>query len=749
MNLVKCRVKYNHKIYPRTPHSSGEFAIMRFEIVEILEGEDIGIIETFKGDMCEIEWGEIYTVIAERVEDPTYGKQYEIKYIGQPAKLDSKEEQKIFLSKILTENQIKNLYDSLEDPIKVIMSRDTEKLCDVEGIGVSTAIKMIDKVHHSIDYSEAYVALDHLGLTKNTIEKLVDTYGSPEIVINQINKNPYETLTKVDGIGFRKADDIALENGYTENDPRRLLYLSQYVLNEYANNGHSYVHAYDFMDRIEEETYELDRQAFGNIIKSNPNIFYVFDRDGERYIALQEIHQLEERVAEELIRIRDGANEFEYDKWMEKVRKIEEEQGWEHTDEQLEAIEKLIKNQVVVVTGYGGSGKTSSVKAVTEILSKYSFAQTALSGRASSRMAEITGEEGYTIHRLLGYNPRTGFYYNKENQLDVDIIILDELSMVGGEIFLKLIEAIKTGSKLVLLGDEGQLESIGKMNILTDLVESGAIVSCRLTQIHRQAKKSGIIEASMKFRKGEQLFNSNYEGQMILGELEDFELNVVKDRKLLPNMIAEQFKDWKDKVDINELQVIVPMKERGDISCLPLNIKLQNIYNPEKKGMKAKSIKKKKGNVEFEIRVGDKVINRKNNYYTVNLQGKTTPIFNGYIGIVTELDEKQGTAIIDFYGIGEIYVTKKAMKGIELGYAITTHSYQGSQADVIIYSIDHTAYMLLNREQIYTGVTRAQKYCIMNTENKSLRYAIDHSEVKNKRTFLKDILDKYKIKNIE
>jgi exodeoxyribonuclease V alpha subunit len=745
MDFVKCKVKLNRKLFPRDFHKSGEFAIMKFNIVEIIEGNSLlEENEIFKGNMCEIEYGEIYTVTAEEIVDEKWGKQYQIKYIGQPAPLNSEEEQKIFLSRILTENQVEMLYSTFKNPMEIIRSRDIEALCQVKGIGVFTAEKIIDKVFSAVDYSQAYVELDKYGLSNNLIEKLIGVYKSPEVVINKIKENPYILADEVSGIGFRKADEIALANEYTLNDPRRLLHLSKYILTEEANNGHSYIHAYDFMDRIEQETDDLSSEILGDVIKEN-NDFYAFDLDGERHISLTKIYNLEKKVATELIRINNGENNFDYGDWELKIKKLEERQGWKYTDEQYNAIRELLTNQVLLVTGYGGTGKSSTVSAMTEVLSGYGFAQTALSGRASSRMQEITGEAGYTIHRLLGYNPRTGFFYNSKNQLDVDIVVVDEVSMIGGEIFLRLLEAIKTGAKLVLLGDEGQLESIGTMNILHDLLKSDVIKSCRLTKIHRQAQKSGIIETSMKVRNGEQLFDSRFTGQKIIGELEDFVLNVVKDSTDLPGLIERQFEEQMQNIsNICELQVIVPLKDRGNIGCFQLNIKLQDIYNPIKEGIKTKRISLKKNKREFEIRIGDKVINRKNNYKTFNINGENTPIFNGNIGIVQDINEENKTMVVDFNGIGLVYISKDAIDGIELGYCITTHSSQGSQFDVVIYALDHSAFMLLNKEQVYTGITRAKKFGIMNVENRSLRHAISTSEVKNKQTFLAQLLEEIK-----
>ncbi len=743
-DYVKCKAKMVYKLFPKGTLESGEFGIVKFLIDDVLEGDLRGGVETFVGIMCELEYGEVYTIFAEEMFDDKFGKQYSIKFIGQPASLSTEKEQRIFLSKILTENQVNNLYSTFDNPIEIILDGDIEKLCQVQGLGAINAQKLIDKVESSIDYSSAYVELDDYGLSNHMIQKLIEVYKSPEVVIKKIKENPYILSSEIEGIGFKKCDSIALSNGYTLNDPRRLKALSLYILDEYAQEGYSYIHAYDFMDRIEEETDDLDNEILGDLIKNN-NEFYAFTKDEERYIALSRVYNLERRVAEELIRINNGENKFKYDQWQERIKQIEQEQGWEHTDEQLKAIEELLNNQILVISGFGGTGKSSSVGGMIAVLPNYSFAQTALSGRASSRMQEITGEDGFTIHRLLGYNPRTGFTYTRDNQLEIDIVILDELSMVGGDIFLRLLEAIPTGTKLALLGDEGQLESIGLMNILTDLIKSNVIKSCQLTKIHRQAQKSGIIEASMKIRNKEQLFGKDFTGEMIIGELQDCKLSVTKDSEKIPRMIENEFKAWLEKTDIMELQVVVPMKDRGNGSCFPLNLRLQEIYNPIKKGLKTKSLTFTKDKKEFEIRVGDKVINRKNNYKTVNTNGQVTYIFNGNIGIVKNIDEDTRTMIIDFYGIGEIVISKKALQGIELGYVITTHSSQGSQFDVVIYSLDHSAYRLLNKEQAYTGITRAKKYCSIVAENKSLRYATETSEIKNKQTFLADLLDEINI----
>lgn len=737
---IKCKCKLIHRLHPHynIPLCNGDFAILKMFITDVLEGEvnqECGDKAIFKGVVCEVDKFEEYTILAEEVEDEKYGIQYDIRYIGLPVDLSDISKQKKFLSKILTKNQVDNLYATFENPLEIIENGDIESLCSVKGIGESTAEKIIEKVYSSIDYSKAYIELDEYGLTNNMIQKLVDIYNSPEVVINVIKSNPYKLINDVEGIGFKKADEIALKNGYDESNPTRLFYLAQHVLEENAENGYSWLDGYDFMDKVRELVDGLNEDAFYKIITDNTNIFYAFDNEvtGERCIALKKNYLLELRIAEELMRIKNGENMFDYGNWETDIKEQEKRQGWSFTDEQKQAIKGIIENNVVVVTGYGGTGKTTTVGAVTNILKDHIISQTALSGRAACRMSEISGEEGYTIHRLLGYKPQSGFTYNKGNKLPSECIIVDEVSMIGGEIFYSLVQAIQTNSKLILLGDTGQLESIGKMNILNDLIKNGTIPCYHLTKPHRQALKSGIIEASMKIRNKEQLFEKDYDGAFVIGELQDCYFDITLNKNEIPNMIADYFEDLIQENSIQEVQVIVPNTDRGQLSCQSLNPILQDIYNPYKNQAKIQV-------GEYELRVGDKVINRRNNYKTKNIEGVITPIFNGDMGIVLEINNKARSIIIDFETKGKIKVSKSGLPCIKLGYCITTHSSQGSQFDHVIYGLDYGAYTLLNKEQAYTGVTRAKITCTVCAESRAFMKAVATSEINKKQTFLPMLL---------
>lgn len=763
---IKVEVKFAKQFYPKYDETieDGDFGIVSWEIINVIEGNPIPhpIFDTIttKGNMCSVNRLETYTIIAREAPNE-YGMQYDLLYVGQPADLSTVQQQKIFLSKILTEKQVEELFNTFDSPITHIIDKNIKELTKVKGIGEHTAQKIIEKYENSKDYSKAYIELDSYGLTNNMVQKLVDTYMSPDIAIKKIKENPYILATEVDGIGFIRADDIALENGLEWDSIQRIKAYIQYYLKDEAEKGNSYVYANYLMYEIEDNLGGVGNENIGIAMKElvEDEIVGLEDiKNDYKRVYLVKYKELEQKVCDELLRILDGENRFEFGDWEDKIKRLELKQGWEYTKEQWKGIQLALKNQVCVITGSGGTGKTSVVSAMLEALNaksgKYSFSQTALSGRASAKLQEVTGEEGMTIHRLLGYNPIEGFKYNKKNKLPLNLIILDEISLVGGNIFLKLIEAIQTGSKLIIIGDDGQLESIGCMNLAKDLIECGVIPVIKLTEIHRQAKKSGIITESVKIRQGEQLFDSYFEGIDTRGELQDFELNIMEDKDYIRQTMVNYFKEWYPKVkDIMNIQLLVPVKERGDCCVAMLNDDIQQIYNPPTKTKKEiEVILNKKKDKKYILREKDKVMILKNNYKTLNQMGDETPIFNGWMGTVQEIDEEMEKAVKVYFPIIDdvILVPLGELQNVQLGYASTIHKMQGSDSDVIIGGIDYsTPPFMRTKELVYTLVTRAKKHCILVAQNAALREAIDTSGVSEKNTFLKEMLrknlsDKYK-----
>lgn len=749
-DLFRAKIVLKGQRYPQGKVENGGYAILSAEVIEVTEGNTDGIDDwnkqiILKGTVPVLDFKASYNFTGEYIEDAQWGKQYNIIALNEQFDIETDEDKRAFLSLVLTESQLNNLYNMYDNPFDLIANENVPELIKVKGIGVATSEKLIDRFKANIDNSKAYLGLMEYGLTKNMIDKLVESYESIDILIGKIKENPYVIAGEVDGIGWKKADSIALGTGIDRLSHYRLSAFITYYLEQRANRGDSWVTPVDVMEALwgeidEDLNREHTKPVFDKLYEDEIVIW-----DEERtFIALSKYYHLERSIAENLIRINNSTNTFEYEGWEKITKEIEREQGWEYTDEQLKGIETVLKNQVVVITGFPGTGKTSIANAMMKVLEQYSKGLCALAGRASARVSETTGLEGYTIHRLLGYNPTEGYIYNRNRKLPIDIILLDETSMVGGKLYYRLVQAIENGSKFIMLGDDGQLESIGTLNIFKDLLDSGIIPSVKLTKIHRQAKKSAIITESAKLREGQQLFKSNWTGIETRGELQDLKLEIYDEKEMTFFAVMDNFKEQLKKYkNINDVQVIVPVKYRGDASLYALNNEIQDYYNPQKGNWsKEMSVKRfvKKQDFSYVLKEGDKVINRKNNRKATHVNtGKEIPIWNGDIGIVKEINGNSGL-IITFQTQGDVYVRKNKNFAIELGYAITVHSSQGSEYKSVIVGIDYSSYSLLTRELINTAITRAQKHCVLCAENTALEYAINTSRVPHKQTFLHKFL---------
>lgn len=742
MSNLEAKVKVNKIIYPRNGISTGDFGIISCSVDEVIEGEPIldkwGSI-TVKGTMPEINLFDTYKLIGKLVKDPNYGWQYEIVYMGTQYDMTDEREQKIFLSHILTESQLNELFNTFSNPIQYIENEDVAALCKVKGIGAVVANRIIQKYKDTVDYSSILVELDGYGLTNTMINKLIKTYQSPDVVIQKVKENPYILADEVDGIGWHKADALALKTGMEETSPFRIQAFLKYYLEQEAQKGNSWVYPSDLLYAVEEMLGEdIDQEHFKKILYTMFENEELYWNSEKTFIALRKYYDLEKNIKNELMRLLNAENKFEYSDYELKLSLMEDYQGWQYTDKQKEAIITALKNNVVIITGGAGTGKSSSVKGFLEIMKNYSFAQTALSGKAAARLTELSGARGSTIHKLLGYSPSEGFAYNKEFPLPFDIIILDETSMVGAELFYQLIQAIKTGAKFVMLGDIGQLEAIGLANVFNDMIDSGVIPVVVLDKIHRQAQKSAIITNSMEVRNGNQIVKQGWTGIETRGELQDLIVDIYDDKILTAPTVMNWFKkEYEENPNIMDIQIIVPLKDKGDACTFELNNSIQEYYNPADRRKRETTVTKNKKT--YILREGDKVINVVNNYKTTDEDGNEQPIFNGYVGIIKLIDYDY--MVIDFDICGRVMIYKKFWKNIEPAYALTCHKLQGSQAKTVIIGLDYTAYTLLTKEWVYTALTRASKKCILCAESSALRFAVSNSNIQTKQTFLAKMLN--------
>lgn len=748
----------------KTIHRNNDsyFTIASFDLVKEIDGEvEIHpIYKTFTvvGIMPYLMEDADYEISATEVENKKYGKQYQVNSINLylPNGIESKEGQKEFLDIIFTKLQVKEMYEALDDPYMTLKDGDISSLVKVKNCGMKTAVAWIDKFKTYMPLSNAMKELSEYGLTEALLRRIVNHYKSSDIAVEIIQNKPYK-LIEVDGVGWHKCDEIAMKGGLKPDSPERIGTYILYYLQERANEGYSYIPA-DANTEIENGIVSKTQKPinfidtmiefFGDDISDEAlkgGLDYVNDQlwfsDDRKFVGLKRIYDLEMSVAENLIRIRDGENDFKYSNWKDIIKQKEIDQGWEYNEQQIEGIKAVLENQVVVITGKAGTGKSSIVDAMIAVLQGYSYAQTALSGRAAARMAEITHEEGYTIHRLLGFpkgdRDHGGFVFHEDNKLPRDIIILDEVSMVDGELFNRLVKAIKTGSKLIMLGDTGQLECIGCMNIAADLIASKEIVSIELSQIHRQAANSGIITESIKAREGIQLIEKDWIGTEVRGKLNDLVLDCFSDKSnTFYKVMQHASSELEDGTDIMDLMVIAP-SYKNESGVDNLNAALQSLYNPD--SPEKKEVFVQKSSKAWILREGDKIINVQNDYYAKNKF--TAGIFNGNIGVVKNIDIDANTIAVDFQDIpGIMILPKKNWKDLELGYAITCHKAQGSQCKKVIVGLDFGSFIQLSREWVYTAMTRAIDKCYMIAQNNALRYAVSKNSISVKRTHLVKLL---------
>ena len=722
-----------------------QWGIVICSIDEVLKGDFIGDKNgmVFKGNMPEPVRGATYIIVADYVEDPKWGNQYNIKSIYSDISFDKEDKKgkEKFLLSIFTPNQVSAMYEIYDDPFSILDTEDVEKLVQIKGCGIKTADNWIRKFKKNINIARIFVELDEYGLTNNMIKRLMERYHSPDLIIEKVKTNPYVLVNEVEGIGWKRADEIALAGHIEFDSPTRIGAYIVYYLNRCGDEGYSWITPDQLLGSILDNLGEEvpDENITTAIRELGNKLWWNEEKDK---IGLSKYYNIEHKVAEELIRIRNAKSNICCDDWEEHIDHLERVQDWKFTDEQMNGIKTVLNNNITIITGLAGTGKTSVVSGVLEALNHYSSVMCALSGRAASRMSEVTGKEGFTIHRLLGF-PKGApdyqcFEYNQDHKLGADIYILDEISMVDAKIFYYLLRAIPDGAKLICLGDSGQLESIGCGNVAYDMIHSSEIPTIELTKIHRQAAKSAIITQSIAVRNSKQIIPKNWTGVETRGELQDLELHCYSDSSNTFYNIMEIFSRLMAQKDFNimDCQIIVPIKVRGDACAYNINNTVQELYNPPAKNKK--EITRISNDKTFILREGDKVINVINNYKL------KTPIYNGNIGTIKsisyseELDSRIIT--VDFVGIGNVDVPEDCWLGIELGYAITVHKYQGSQSKYIIFGLDFSSYALLTRELVYTGITRAQKKCYLVCQTGALRYATMQQSISKKQTHLQDCL---------
>ena len=782
-NIIKLEISLQRIFFPKNANSvdSGSFAIFMAKVEKVLDGDynkKKNKSIKLKGNVPTLNYGATYklTCVLEESNEK-YGDTYKILFMNKMIDLGDEYKQKEFLSTILTERQVEELFKTHGDNVISLLDEgNTEELCKVKGITAKKAKRILSIYNDAKDYSDILMELAKLNLTNTFIKKITDYYGNPETAIKVVRENPYK-LIEIDGIGFKMADSIALKVGMDKFDIRRVGGYMVHYLQEQGEMGRSYVlydellkAVYDTLGFVPEE---IMRRVAKVLVEQKT---LIVSSDAQK-IALNKYYKLETKLAKEIIRLTKGLNDnnnneicdvdnecvsninmktkretyiptLKFVDVEERLAEIERGQGFEFTEEQKQAILSIMDNNVVVLTGGAGVGKSSTANGIVNLFDNANVVATALSGKASVRLKEATGLNATTIHRALGYGGG-GFEYNKNNKMPCDVVVIDEATMVNGSLFLCLLEAIPTGAKVIIMGDVQQLTPIGNCQVFNDLLNCDAVKTVKLTKPHRQALRSGIIPLSIEIANNRPIFNNKFTGKQTLGELQDMFLDIHNKDCDLAQLVVEKFKEEIEIYkDVMKVQVCVPMRLRGSLSCYNLNNMIQEVYNPKNEFVDNEDcirILMEKGTDEddrreYVLRVNDKVVNTVNNYNTISTNGVKTPIYNGNIGCITSIGS-DGIVTIDFEGIGEVILDKNESKNLELAYAMTTHKLQGSGFDSVIVAMDGSSFIMNNAEQLYTAITRAKKRCTLVGDTTAIRKAILTKEVNKKQTFLCDFLN--------
>ena len=746
-------VEFVKRIYPRKGRiKDGDWQVVKVKSVE--KGDTFVIVGTMVA-MTD-EYDTQYKIGGKlSYSDRTEEWQYTIYYSQELYEFKTKEDTEVFLSFFLTDTQLNNFLSVFPNPIEVLERGDINELMQIKQVGIKTAENILTRYNACKDKGKAYVELGKYGLSQNIIDRLVNRYNSPEIAIEKINSNPYILVNEVRGVGFKKADEIALKTGIDPNSVERGVAFITYYFRVCAEEGDSYIDFEELLDAVDEYLgdYSDDSLDEAMLTLKNKGDLWYKDYDDCTLIAHSYYFNIEKEICNHIKRLMSYPSNVQLNREqaMVRIKAKEEAQGWSYTERQLEGIFATMENNVTIITGYGGTGKTSAVTGMLACTDEgYDFKQCALSGKASANLTDVTGVEGSTIHSLLRYDSVTGdFMVNEHNPLDTDLVILDEGSMVDMELALALLKAIPNGAKLIILGDTNQLESIGAGNLLMDLIDSEVVPTIVFDKVHRQGAKSAIKTESIKVAEGKQLTKTTWTGESLLGELKDlkyigFNNNKGQARPTIDLVMTEFKKLYKEAKDIKDIAVILPTKASGS-SCHTVNLLIQDYVLPKNKG---KGIELGDEQHPFTVYVGDKIINLRNNkkaYNYENVDGSykvekvIKPIFNGNMGEVIDIINDE-TILVDFYNIGEVIVDAKQIQHIALGYAITIHKAQGSTIPYVVGAVDYTHYSMLNRQLIYTLMSRAKTKLSFIFESKALSKAISTNYVTKKRTFLYHLL---------
>ena len=720
--------------------------------VGIFETEDEQI--TVVGYLPFISKGDTLKITGKTVEHKDYGEQFKIETFEKlmPQTLAS-------LEAYLANGNVKGIgpatakkiiYKFGEETIH-IFKFEPQKLALIKGISKDKAIEMSESFIENWEVWQIVGFLEKFGLGPESAKKVYNLLGIN--AIEEIEANPYILIDISRGVDFKQIDDMAIKIGIKRENSKRIQSGIKYALIKITYNGHCCTlkeNLKEYVKQLLGVSDEIIEQEIINLKVNNDIV--IENREGEEWVYLFTYYKTEEKIAERIIKLNNAKNIKKVSNIEKELKQIEEKTDILLSEKQKEAIKAINDNNVVIITGGPGTGKTTIIKSIIEIYKqkKYKIVLCAPTGRAAKRMTETTGEEASTLHRLLEIgkvDEESLIKKDTEYQgapIDGDIIIVDETSMVDMFVMSYLLDCIYLGTKLILVGDSDQLPSVGPGSVLKDLINSKKLVTVHLDKIFRQAAKSKIIVNAHRVNNGKNFINKDDEELEKDSKQDFFFIKENNQEKILEQVLSlcnGRLKKFGDYDFFESIQVLTPTK-KGLLGTKELNKALQNELNPHREGEAEKS------SMGAIFRIGDRVMQIKNNYdmYWEKRDGDILEtgngVFNGETGTITNINDKEKNIRVKFDDEKICWYEYNDLEQIEHSYCITIHKAQGSEFDVVIMIIPQTAPMLLTRNLLYTGLTRAKKMLIVIGNPNIVDFMIKNIDSKKRNTGLEYKLTK-------
>ena len=680
-----------------------------YTVLNLVNGEDeitcVGIFST-------IAEGENIEATGDYTDHPTYGTQFKVVSFEEKAPEDQEA-----IERYLGSGAIKGIGLAMaarivrrfkEDTFRII-EEEPERLVEVKGISERKAMEIASQVNEKRDLRQAMIFLQQFGITMNLAVKIYNKYGQE--VYGILKENPYRLADDIEGVGFRTADDIAAKAGIRTDSDFRVRSGILYTLLQASGEGHTFLPQEELTAKTS-ELLGIDKEIIEkNYMDLSIDRKIIMKQSGDQVqIYSSSFYYMEANTAT-MLRELDITYDVADAEIEQRIHNIEKQTGMQLDEHQVQAVKEAVRNGLLIITGGPGTGKTTTINTIIRYfeIEGMDIFLAAPTGRAAKRMSETTGFEARTIHRMLelngGMEGSAGFERNETNPLETDVVIIDEMSMVDITLMNSLLKAIAPGTRLILVGDINQLPSVGPGSVLKDIIQSEAFNVVMLTKIFRQASTSDIIVNAHKINRGEEVSLDNKSMDFFF--LKRYEADIIINVVL--QLVKQKLPKFVDATPY-DIQVLTPMR-KGLLGVERLNGILQQYLNPPDKS------KREKEHGDMVFREGDKVMQTKNNYQleweirtkfglTVD---KGMGIFNGDMGIIIEINDFAETMTVEFDEGRKVEYSYKLLDELELAYAITIHKSQGSEYPAVVIPLLNGPSMLMNRNLLYTAVTRARK----------------------------------------